>query len=92
MRALEIAKLTYLKIRTQYFLRLRNGGFKKVWLRKQFATRPFEDFSNWGRKSTLQLSKKAFGEWKSYGEENKHINQQQLSAGQKICPDWDLLK
>ena len=31
-------KLTFLKIRTKFFSRLRNRGFKKVWLRKHFAT------------------------------------------------------
>ena len=36
-------KLTFLKIRTKFFSRLRNRGFKKVWLRKQFATLKYED-------------------------------------------------
>ena len=36
-------KLSFLKIRTKFFSRLRNRGFKKVWLRKQFATLKYED-------------------------------------------------
>ena len=36
-------KLTFLKIRTQFFSRLRNRGFKKVWLRKTFSTFQYED-------------------------------------------------
>ena len=36
-------KLTFLKIRTRYFSRLRNRGFKKVWQRKQFAILKYED-------------------------------------------------
>ena len=36
-------KLTFLKIRTKFFSRLRNRGFKKVWLRKHFATLKYED-------------------------------------------------
>ena len=36
-------KLTFLKIRTLFFSRLRNRGFKKIWLRKQFATLKYED-------------------------------------------------
>ena len=36
-------KLTFLKIRTRFFSRLRNRGFKKVWLRKHFATLKYED-------------------------------------------------
>ena len=36
-------KLSFLKIRTQFFSRLRNRGFKKVWLRKQLATLKYED-------------------------------------------------
>ena len=36
-------KLTFLKIRTLFFSRLRNRGFKKIWLRKQFATVKYED-------------------------------------------------
>ena len=31
-------ELAFLKIRTQFFSRLRNRGFKKVWLRKHFAS------------------------------------------------------
>ena len=36
-------KLAFLKIRTKLFSRLRNRGFKKVWLRKHFATLKYED-------------------------------------------------
>ena len=36
-------KITFLKIRTKFFSRLRNRGFKKVWLRKHFATLKYED-------------------------------------------------
>ena len=36
-------KLSFLKIRTLFFSRLRNRGFKKIWLRKQFATLKYED-------------------------------------------------
>ena len=36
-------KLTFLKIRTLFFSRLRNRGFKKIWLRKQFASLKYED-------------------------------------------------
>ena len=36
-------KLSFLKIRTLFFLRLRNRGFKKFWLRKQLATLKYED-------------------------------------------------
>ena len=36
-------KLSFLKIRTKLFSRLRNCGFKKVWLRKHFATLKYED-------------------------------------------------
>ena len=36
-------KLTFLKIRMQFFSRLRNRGFKKVWLRKTFSTFQYED-------------------------------------------------
>jgi hypothetical protein len=36
-------KLTFLKIRTLFFSRLRNRGFKKIWLRKQFTTLKYED-------------------------------------------------
>ena len=36
-------KLTFLKMRTRFFSRLRNHGFKKVWLRKHFATLKYED-------------------------------------------------
>ena len=36
-------KLTFLKIRAKFFSRLRNRGFKKVWLRKQFATLKYKD-------------------------------------------------
>ena len=36
-------KLSFLKIRTRFFSRLRNRGFKKIWLRKHFATLKYED-------------------------------------------------
>ena len=36
-------KLTFLKIRTQFFSRLRNHGFKKVWLRKHVSVVKYED-------------------------------------------------
>ena len=36
-------KITFLKIRTKFFSRLRNRGFKKIWLRKQFATLKYEN-------------------------------------------------
>ena len=36
-------KLTFLKIRTQFFSRLRNRGFKKVWLRRLFSVLKYED-------------------------------------------------
>ena len=36
-------KLSFLKIRTKFFSRLRNRGFKKAWLRKHFATLKYED-------------------------------------------------
>ena len=36
-------KITFLKIRTKFFSRLRNRGFKKIWLKKQFATLKYED-------------------------------------------------
>ena len=36
-------KLTFLKIRTHFFSRLRNRGFKKVWLRKTFSVLQYED-------------------------------------------------
>ena len=36
-------KLTFLKIRTKFFSRLRNRGFKKVWLRKHFSKLKNED-------------------------------------------------
>ena len=36
-------KLTFLKIRTKFFSRLRNRGFKKAWLRKHFATLKYKD-------------------------------------------------
>ena len=39
-------KLTFLKIRTQFFSRLRNRGFKKVWLRKTFSILQYEDRQN----------------------------------------------
>ena len=35
-------KLSFLKISTQFFLRLRNRGFKKVWLRRLFAILKYE--------------------------------------------------
>ena len=35
--------LTFFKIRTKFFSRLRNRGFKKVWLRKHFAQLKYED-------------------------------------------------
>ena len=38
-------KLTFLKIRTKLFSRLRNRGFKKVWLRKTFRLVQYEDRS-----------------------------------------------
>ena len=38
-----LLKPSFLKIRTKFFSRLRNRGFKKVWLRKQFATLKYED-------------------------------------------------
>ena len=37
-------KLSFLKIGTMLFSRLRNRGFKKIWLRKQFATLTGLDF------------------------------------------------
>ena len=36
-------KLTFLKTRTRFFSRLRNRGFKKVWLRKTFSVLQYED-------------------------------------------------
>ena len=36
-------KITFLKIRTKFFSRLRNRGFKKIWLKKQFATLKYEN-------------------------------------------------
>ena len=36
-------KITFLKIRTKFFSRLRNRGFKQIWLKKQFATLKYED-------------------------------------------------
>ena len=36
-------KLTFLKISTQFFSRLRNSGFKKIWLRKHFSILKYED-------------------------------------------------
>ena len=36
-------KITFLKIRTEFFSRLRNRGFKKIWLRKHFATLKYEN-------------------------------------------------
>ena len=36
-------KLTFLKIRTKFFSRLRNRGFKKVWLKKQFSKLKYEN-------------------------------------------------
>ena len=36
-------KLSFLKIRTQFFSRLRNRGFKKVWLRILFSILKYED-------------------------------------------------
>ena len=36
-------KLSFLIIRTLVFSRLRNRGFKKIWLRKQFAVLKYED-------------------------------------------------
>jgi len=38
-------KLTFLKTRTKLFSRLRNRGFKKVWLRKTFSMVQYEDRS-----------------------------------------------
>ena len=38
-------KLTFLKIRTKLFSRLRNRGFKKGWLRKTFCLVQYEDRS-----------------------------------------------
>ena len=36
-------KLSFLKIRTQFFSRLRNHGFKKLWLRRIFSVLKYED-------------------------------------------------
>ena len=36
-------KLSFFKIRTKLYSRLRNRGFEKVWLRKHFATLKYED-------------------------------------------------
>ena len=36
-------KLSFLKRRTQFFSRLRNRGFKKVWLRRLFSVLKYED-------------------------------------------------
>ena len=41
--SLKALKVTFLKIRTKFFSRLRNRGFKKVWLRRHFATLKYED-------------------------------------------------
>ena len=38
-----LLKLTFLKIRTQFFSRLRNCVFKKVWLRKHFSILKYEN-------------------------------------------------
>jgi len=38
-------KITFLKTRTKFFSRLRNRGFKKVWLRRIFSLVQYEDRS-----------------------------------------------
>ena len=38
-------KITFLKTRTKFFSRLRNRGFKKVWLRRTFSMVQYEDRS-----------------------------------------------
>ena len=44
-------KLTFLKIRTKFFSKLRNCGFKKIWLRKHFAKLKYKD------RETLMMEK-----------------------------------
>ena len=41
-----LPKLSFFKIRTQFFSRLKNCGFKKIWLRRLFSVLKYEGRQN----------------------------------------------